>query len=44
MGLFFAAVNVQAKARDAGVVPDIDEYIAVRRDTSGLSLIFSPRV
>ncbi|KAI3595869.1 terpenoid synthase [Moniliophthora roreri] len=33
--LFFEAVNVQAKARDADVIPDLESYIDVRRDTSG---------
>ncbi|KAF7331252.1 Terpene cyclase [Mycena kentingensis (nom. inval.)] len=33
--MFFEAVHVQAGWRDAGVVPDLETYIAVRRDTSG---------
>ncbi|KAF9556003.1 terpenoid synthase [Agrocybe pediades] len=33
--LFFEAVNVQAKARDEGIIPDLESYIDVRRDTSG---------
>ncbi|KAK7060709.1 Anterior gradient protein 3 [Paramarasmius palmivorus] len=33
--LFFEAVNVQAKARDADTIPDLESYIDVRRDTSG---------
>lgn len=33
--LFFEAVNIQANARDQGVVPDLESYIDVRRDTSG---------
>ncbi|KAE9395551.1 terpenoid synthase [Gymnopus androsaceus JB14] len=33
--LFFEAVNIQAKDRDAGVIPDLESYINVRRDTSG---------
>lgn len=35
LGFFFEAVNIQARARDAGVVPDLESYIDVRRDTSG---------
>ncbi|KAF8077664.1 terpenoid synthase [Lyophyllum atratum] len=33
--LFFEAVNIQAHARDDGVIPDLESYIDVRRDTSG---------
>ncbi|TFK36365.1 isoprenoid synthase domain-containing protein [Crucibulum laeve] len=33
--LFFESVNIQARARDEGVVPDLESYIDVRRDTSG---------
>jgi hypothetical protein len=33
--LFFEAVNIQARARDEGIVPDLESYIDVRRDTSG---------
>jgi hypothetical protein len=35
MDLFFQAITIQAKDRRDGVVPDLDSYIAVRRDTSG---------
>lgn len=35
MGLFFEAVNIQAKARDSGEIPTLESYINVRRDTSG---------
>ncbi|KAF5373605.1 hypothetical protein D9758_000965 [Tetrapyrgos nigripes] len=35
LGLFFEAVNIQATARDADVIPDLESYIDVRRDTSG---------
>ncbi|KAF7440249.1 Alpha-muurolene synthase [Pleurotus ostreatus] len=38
--LFFEAVNVQARARDAGEVPDLESYIDVRRDTSGCKPVF----
>ncbi|KAJ7228636.1 terpenoid synthase [Mycena pura] len=33
--MFFEAVNVQAKQRDSGFIPDLESYIALRRDTSG---------
>lgn len=33
--LFFEAVNIQARARDDDVIPDLESYIDVRRDTSG---------
>lgn len=33
--LFFESVNIQARARDEGVIPDLESYIDVRRDTSG---------
>lgn len=33
--LFFQAVTQQASDRDAGIVPDLESYIALRRDTSG---------
>ncbi|KAF9449584.1 terpenoid synthase [Macrolepiota fuliginosa MF-IS2] len=35
MALFFESVNIQARARDQGDVPDLESYIDVRRDTSG---------
>lgn len=35
MNLFFKAVTVQARDRAAGIIPDLEDYIAVRRDTSG---------
>ena len=35
MDLFFQAITIQAKDRREGVIPDLDSYIAVRRDTSG---------
>jgi hypothetical protein len=35
MDLFFKAVTVQARDRAAGFVPDLEDYIVVRRDTSG---------
>ncbi|KAK1231745.1 Anterior gradient protein 3 [Marasmius sp. AFHP31] len=33
--LFFEAVNIQTIARDSDVIPDLETYIDVRRDTSG---------
>lgn len=38
--LFFEAVNVQAQDRDNGVVPDLESYIDLRRDTSGCKPVF----
>jgi alpha-muurolene/germacrene-A/gamma-muurolene synthase len=35
LGMFFESVNLQAKARDQNVVPDLESYIDIRRDTSG---------
>jgi hypothetical protein len=35
MDLFFQAVHVQATDRAEGVVPDLESYISLRRDTSG---------
>ena len=35
MDLFFKAVTIQARDRFAGVIPDLEDYIIVRRDTSG---------
>jgi hypothetical protein len=35
MDLFFQAITIQAKDRRDGVIPNLDPYIAVRRDTSG---------
>lgn len=39
--LFFEAVNIQARTRDDNVIPDLESYIDVRRDTSGLSFFRS---
>ena len=33
--LFFRAVTQQAKDRSSGNIPDLESYIAMRRDTSG---------
>lgn len=38
--MFFEAVNTQARARDDGIVPDLESYIDVRRDTSGCKPVF----
>ncbi|KAI0701357.1 terpenoid synthase [Cytidiella melzeri] len=35
MDFFFQAVTQQAVDREAGVVPDLESYISLRRDTSG---------
>ncbi|KAJ7685733.1 terpenoid synthase [Mycena polygramma] len=35
LGLFFEAINIQAQMRDTECVPDLESYIALRRDTSG---------
>ncbi|KAF8830965.1 hypothetical protein HHX47_DHR1000254 [Lentinula edodes] len=35
LGLFFQAVSNQTKSRDAGVIPDLESYIEIRRNTSG---------
>lgn len=37
--LFFEAVNIQTSARDAGIIPDLESYIDVRRDTSGKEIL-----
>lgn len=41
MALFFECVNIEARARDEGVIPDLETYIDVRRDTSGTSSTFT---
>lgn len=33
--MFFEAVHVQAEMRDTEIIPDLESYIALRRDTSG---------
>ncbi|KAH9848860.1 terpenoid synthase [Lenzites betulinus] len=38
--LFFEAVHQQARDRDTGIIPDLDSYINVRRDTSGCKPVF----
>ena len=38
--MFFEAVNTQARARDNGIVLDIESYIDLRRDTSGCKPVF----
>lgn len=35
MDLFFKAITIQARDRAAGSIPDLEDYIVVRRDTSG---------
>ncbi|CDO70012.1 hypothetical protein BN946_scf184354.g14 [Trametes cinnabarina] len=38
--LFFEAVHQQARDREAGLMPDLESYIGVRRDTSGCKPVF----
>ncbi|KAI0351509.1 terpenoid synthase [Trametes cingulata] len=38
--LFFESVNQQARDRDAGIIPDLESYISMRRDTSGCKPVF----
>ncbi|KAM5532938.1 hypothetical protein V8D89_013404 [Ganoderma adspersum] len=38
--LFFEAVYQQARDRDTKLIPDLDSYISVRRDTSGCKPVF----
>ncbi|KAF8184523.1 terpenoid synthase [Mycena galopus ATCC 62051] len=35
LAMFFEAVSIQAQMRDTGYIPDLESYIALRRDTSG---------
>lgn len=35
MDFFFQSVTQQALDRAAGIIPDLESYIALRRDTSG---------
>lgn len=35
MDFFFQAVTIQARDRENGIVPDLESYISLRRDTSG---------
>ncbi|KAI0792424.1 isoprenoid synthase domain-containing protein [Abortiporus biennis] len=35
MDFFFQAITQQAQDRENGVIPDLDSYISLRRDTSG---------
>ena len=41
MDLFFAAVEQQALDRHNGIVPELEAYIPVRRDTSGCKPCFA---
>jgi hypothetical protein len=41
MDLFFIAVAKQADDRAKGYIPDLESYIAVRRDTSGCKPCFA---
>ena len=38
--MYFEAVNTEARARDNGVILDIETYISIRRDTSGCKPAF----
>ncbi|KAJ8480777.1 hypothetical protein ONZ51_g6432 [Trametes cubensis] len=38
--LFFEAVHQQARDREAGIIPDLESYMNVRRDTSGCKPVF----
>lgn len=40
MDLFFKAVAQQASDRAEGVIPDMESYITIRRDTSGCKPCF----
>jgi hypothetical protein len=35
LAMFFEAVNIQTHMRDTECIPDLESYIALRRDTSG---------
>ena len=35
MELFFKAITTQARGRATGVIPNLDDFIVERRDTSG---------
>ena len=37
---FFEAVNRQARDREAGILPDLESYVDIRRDTSGCKPVF----
>lgn len=37
---FFEAVNLQAQDRDADVIPDLESFIDIRRDTSGCKPVY----
>ena len=41
MDLFFRAVTIQARYRAAGFVPDLEDYIVLRRDTSCLKVCWT---
>lgn len=40
LGLFFEAVHKQAHDRENGIIPDLESYIDIRRDTSGCKPVF----
>jgi len=37
---FFESVNLQARDRDANIIPDLESFIDIRRDTSGCKSVF----
>lgn len=41
MDLFFKAIRQQARDRARGIVPDLETYIELRRDTSGCKPCFA---
>jgi len=41
MDLFFKAVAIQARDRAAGVVPGLEDYIVMRRDTSSCKICWT---
>ena len=41
MDLFFKAVAIQARDRATGVVPDLEDYIVMRRDTSSCKICWT---
>ena len=34
MNLFFKAITIQVRTRTSGIIPDLEDYIVLRRDTS----------
>lgn len=40
LGMFFEAINKEASGRDQGIIPDLEWYIDIRRDTCGCKPVF----